>query len=390
MVSVEEALKILESEIPVLPTRKVRIIESLGGILAEDVLSPIDMPPFDQSAMDGYAIHYSEEITEYRLVGEVAAGSAKNPELKPGEAVRIFTGAMVPDTANRVIQQELVVAKENTILLEKVLKDRANIRSKGEQIVTGNLAVESGNEINPAMVGFLAGLGLTEVSITGKPLVVIITTGNELVDPGKRLLPGQIYESNSGMLCTALKQYGFDNFEVVGVSDDYLSTYNQIKAVAEQADMVILTGGISVGDYDFVGRALNELGTNKLFYKVKQKPGKPLYMGKLNDTVIAALPGNPAAALTCFYSYVLPSLNKMCGLDFKGLDTAEMAVENDYKLKGDRAVFLKAFYKNNSVKILDMQSSAMLRSYAAANALVYIPQGVDSVKAGDKVNVLKI
>lgn len=390
MVSVEEALDIIEKSVHPLEAELCPLLDLNGHVLAEDVSSPIDMPSFDQSAMDGYAFNFIEGQMTYEVVGEVAAGSSDNPALKEGEGVRIFTGAMVPTDANIVVQQELIERDGNKAIITEQVAVGKNIRPKGEQIQTGDIALRKGSEMNPSAIGFLSGLGMEEVNVVKKPVITLITTGNELVRPGNKILPGQIYESNSFMLNAALRQYDFDAFSVMTVSDDYGKTLNQIKEALTASDMVILTGGISVGDYDFVGKALQEIGAKELFYKINQKPGKPLYFGKVNETIVAALPGNPAAAMTCFYMYVLPALNQLSGKSFNGLEKISLPISHDYSKKGKRAIFLKAEFKNGAVNVLDGQSSAMLRSFAEATGLIYVPADQTELKKDDLVTYYRI
>lgn len=387
MINVAEALQIIKRNVNVLPAEKRILSAVLGYVLAADVHSQIDMPPFNQSAMDGYALNFREDLGSYQVVGEVAAGNSTNPDINLGEGVRIFTGAMVPDDANVVVQQEWTNQDGDTVKITEPIKEGRNIRFKGEQIKKGTVALEKGRVISSAAIGFLYGLGIVEVEVYRKPKITLITTGNELVVPGNPLLPGQIYESNSYMIASALERFDFNNFEINTVEDDYVSTLATIESAVNESDLVILTGGISVGDYDFVGKALKELGTNELFYKINQKPGKPIYMGKIEETLIAALPGNPAAALTCFYMYVLPALNQMTGHGFEGLSQTTLPLKSNYTKKGSRAVFLKASINKGQVTILDGQSSAMLRTFAQADALVYLTEDADEINAGEMVTV---
>lgn len=389
MITVEKALEILKSETASLAGEWKDLTASNGHVLAETILSPIDMPSFDQSAMDGYAINAVEGRKIYNVISEVAAGSGEEPVLNFGEAVRIFTGAMVPASANVVVQQELVVRAGNEIRIEREIQLGQHIRRQGEQIKTGELALQAGAILNPAAIGFLAGLGITQVMVVKQPKISLITTGNELVEPGNELKRGQIYESNSAMLCAAFETYHFKNYTISKVEDDYDLTKNAIETELDNSDFVILTGGISVGDYDFVGKALHEIGVQELFYKINQKPGKPLYFGRIGNKVVAALPGNPAAALTCFYRYVLPVLNQMAGKGFFGLEEFELPLAASYFKKGERAEFLKAETKDGHVSILGSQSSAMLNSYAQANALIYIPAEKGQINKDECVKVLK-
>jgi len=386
MITVDEAIAILEKNTQTLPTQILALTKAQGMVLAEDVMSPIDMPSFDQSAMDGYAFSFVDNENTYKVIGEVAAGSPNNPSLKPGEGVRIFTGAMVPDDANIVVQQEWIEREGDFATITEKVEVGKNIRPKGEQIKNGEVALEKGQVLNPAAIGFLSGLGVVAVKVYRKPNVVIITTGNELVPPGNQLRPGQIYESNSYMLEAALAQEQLA-VQLLTVADSYEETLKKIKQAVKEADLLLLTGGISVGEYDFVGKALHELGTTELFYKVKQKPGKPLFAGRLEETMVMALPGNPAAALNCYYIYVLPALEKMMGFGFKGLLSGKVRLVNEVKKKAGRAHFLKARIHNDGAEILQGQSSAMLRSFAQANALVYLPAANEGANAGEEVKV---
>lgn len=390
MINVEEAFKILSQNVGANASVNMNLNAALGHVLAEDVKSLIDMPSFNQSAMDGYAFNFQNDIKDYNVVGEVAAGSSNNPALKIGEGVRIFTGAMVPDDANIVVQQEWIDRNENIATISQEVKVGRNIRLKGEQIQQGDVALEKGTLITPAGVGFLTGLGIAEVAVVQKPKIALITTGNELVKVGNKLEPGQIYESNSAMLAAAFEQYDFKNYSVTTVADNYEATKENIHKAIQNSDFVILTGGISVGDYDFVGKALQELNVEQLFYKINQKPGKPIYMGKKGDTIIAGLPGNPAAALSCFYMYVLPTLHLMMGKGFEGLEKVALPLGEDYTKKGSRAEFLKAKIKDGQLFVLGMQSSAMLRSFATADALVYIPASITIVKKMEKVDAYRL
>ena len=390
MISVLEALDKVKTHSKSNTKSETRLLNNaMGCILFGDIVSPIYMPPFRQSAMDGYAIALHDK-KEYTLTGEVKAGDDYHPILKPGEAIRIFTGAAVPDTANAVIMQEKTTVTNNTLILDEKGVLNENIRPKGEQVEKGEIALPKGTVITPAVIGYLASLGITEIEVYKKPNISVITTGNELTPPGKPLTYGKIYESNSAMLIAALSSLGYNEFCVYTVEDEFNQTLETIKHAIASSDLVLLTGGISVGDYDFVGTALNELKVSEIFYKVKQKPGKPLYFGKNNDTLIFALPGNPAAALTCFYHYVYPSLQWISGNKNFELNQIQAKAANSFKKKGDRAQFLKASLKHNTVTLLEGQSSAMLQTYALANALVYVPEECHTINENDLVTVLPL
>tara|TARA_R110002051_G_scaffold325808_1_gene431545 strand:+ start:21709 stop:22890 length:1182 start_codon:yes stop_codon:yes gene_type:complete len=385
-VKTAQELVLLHSSITV-KTLEVGLNNALDYVLAKDVISKIDMPPFRQSAMDGYALNVGNDTT-YNVIGEVKAGDNNNLQLSAGEAVRIFTGAPVPDTANTVIMQEKVFVDGNQITIDAKVNTNINIRPKGEQIQVNDIALAKGTTIKGAHIGFLASLGVTTITAYEKPSIAIVVTGNELVAPGNVLSFGEIYESNGAMLTAVLKELGYIKILMVAVKDDYDSTKKILKETIEHHDVVIVTGGVSVGDYDFVGKALNEIAVEEVFYKVKQKPGKPLFFGKKGQTSIFGLPGNPAAALSCFYIYVYPLLKKSEGATTTQLQRILIPMVSDYIVKGDRAQFLKAKIQKDGVKILEGQSSAMVRAFGEANALVFIPENNAQIKKGQMVKTI--
>jgi len=389
MIGVEEAKKLVENNIVTSEKIIVSLANAINYNLSENVISPINMPPFRQSAMDGYALHLQNSDT-YSIIGEIKAGDSHHPILKKGEAVRIFTGAAVPDTANAVIMQEKVRIDNDVLKLQKVVVTEENIRPLGEQVKEGNIALKKDTKLTPAAIGYLATLGITNVEVYKKPTIAIVVTGNELTTPGNILEYGNVFESNSVMLASALTGLGYINFSIHTVEDNYITTRNLLNTVITNNDLVLITGGISVGDYDFVGKALNELAVDEIFYKVKQKPGKPLFFGKKDNTPIFALPGNPAAALSCFYIYAYPALQKMSGVKNYHLNETTAISASNFIKKGDRAQFLKASISGNNVAILEAQSSAMLQTFALSNAFVYVSEKQSDIAIGDQVQVIHL
>lgn len=388
MISISEAISIVKNNSKPLLKQTKKSVEKAGGYhLFEDIYSPINMPPFRQSAMDGYALHLHEDLT-YTLIGEVQAGNASRLQLKKGEAVRIFTGAPVPDTANAVMMQEKVKVDGNTISITHKINQELNIRPLGEQVKQGDLALKQGTKLTPAAIGYLSSLGITKVSVYKKPNIALVTTGNELIEGGQELTYGKIYESNSKMLLSALYGLKFYDVTIHKVEDDYHQTLSKLNEVINANDLVIITGGISVGDYDFVGKVLKELQVKELFYKVKQKPGKPLFFGKKHHTSIFALPGNPAAALTCFYVYVYIALQNMMNKKVNELPRVKAKSVSNFTKKGDRPQILKAIYNNAEVEILEGQNSSMQQTFAISNALVYAPEDVNEIKINDMVETI--
>ena len=388
MISIEEAIKAVRNNIAPLLKKTVKTLEKSNGYrLYQDVNSPINMPPFRQSAMDGYALHLHDNLN-YNLVGEVKAGDNNSFILKPGEAVRIFTGAAVPDTANAVMMQEKVITHSNSIEIEHQIDKGLNIRPKGEQVKKNTVALKKGTKLTPAGIGYLTSLGITKVPVFKKPNIAIVTTGNELIEPGQTLTHGKIYESNSKMLQSVLYSLKFYDVSLHKVEDDYIKTIHLLKTVIEDNDLVLITGGISVGDYDYVGKALNELQVEEVFYKVKQKPGKPLFFGKKDNASIFALPGNPAAALTCFYVYVYIALEQMMNRENSELPRIKAKSVSNFSKKGDRPQFLKAIYSDGEVELLEGQNSSMLQTFALSNALVFIPAYKSEVNIGDDLETI--
>jgi molybdopterin molybdotransferase len=389
MIEVKEALEIVAANSSVLSTQKISVHKALGYILAETIYSPISMPPFRQSAMDGYAFIHSRRH-QFDVVGISQAGDHANIKLKETQAVRIFTGAYVPNDADTVVMQEHVMVNGDSILIAKMPEPFANVRSKGEQINEEDVVFEANTLITPAAIGFLACLGITEITVFKKPKVAILVTGNELVKPGKKLSKGKIYESNSVMLQAALQTIGVNKIKVHTVKDNLKATKKALKSILEKNDIVLISGGISVGDYDFVKEALLKNGVEELFYKINQKPGKPMFFGSKKDTLIFALPGNPASSLTNFYIYVYPAVKNRMGFSNTHLPKIVRKLDNEIVNNTGKTLFLKALYNETSVEILDGQSSAMLNSFAVANGLVIVQQDIENIKKGESVTILPI
>jgi molybdopterin molybdotransferase len=240
--------------------------------------------------------------------------------------------------------------------------------------------------LSPAAIGFLTGIGITEVKVYPNPLISIIITGNELQEPGKALQHGQVYESNSFAVKAVLKQLQIDNVSILYANDKPEITTSTLKKALEQSDVVLLTGGISVGDYDFVLQATNECAVEKLFHKVKQRPGKPLYFGKKESKLVFGLPGNPSSVLTCFYQYVIPALEKLTKRKIS-LQKIQVALKGSFQKTASLTHFLKGYCDGKAALSLDAQESYRLSSFAKANCLIEIPEQSTSLNAGELVDV---
>jgi molybdopterin molybdotransferase len=294
----------------------------------------------------------------------------------------------VPDSANAVIMQEQTNHKNKVLTIEIPVKNGQNIRPIGSQVQKGDFPLEKGQVLQASGLAFLQSLGIHEVEVIRSPRVTLILTGNELIKPTETFTRGKIYESNSILLRSALQQQGIETQLISFTEDNLKATIHTLEKAFLKADVVLVSGGISVGDYDFVKQALEALDVKQIFYKVRQRPGKPLFFGKKGTKLVFALPGNPASTLSCFYVYVLPLLARMKGSRSDGLMRVSIPIEHDFSSKEPRALFLKASFNNKTVSILDHQHSSMLISFAKANALVYIPeQGID-IKKGAMVETL--
>lgn len=389
MVSVHDAFSILKNSLPEYKEVQYTLLQARNHVLSQAINSPVNMPPFRQSAMDGFALCLHDTL-EYDIIGEVKAGDTHQMTLLPGQAIKIFTGAAVPDSAQAVIQIEKTSVKEGIVYLQEQPKSGVNVRPIGEQISEGDLALEKGTLLNAAAIGFLAGLGFTSVMVYKKPTIGIVITGNELVKPGSTLKYGKVYESNAIMLRSALNDAYFDAITLYEVNDDFENTKNKLHDALSANDVVLVSGGISVGDYDFVARALKELEVETLFYKVNQKPGKPLFTGKLQDKIIFALPGNPAACLTCFYVYVLPTLMILSGKATHYNPSKRISLAHNYSVCNTRSQFLKASIVNDEATVLSHQNSSMLNTFSLANGLLYLSEGEYELEKGAKVDIYHI
>jgi molybdopterin molybdotransferase len=389
MISVNEAKKIISENVSSLELVSLSLRESTGLILAEDVYASMDIPAFPQSSMDGYAFSFEGWKKHKKLIiaGEVAAGSKETFTLTPANAVRIFTGAAVPAGADTVIMQEKVKIENGELKIEdEALQQGTSVRIQGSEIKAGELALGKESVLSPAAIGFLAGIGITEVKVYPNPSLTIIITGNELQRPGEPLQHGQVYESNSFALKAVLQQLHIENIQILYATDKPEIVTDTLKKALEQSHVVLLTGGISVGDYDFVFQAATECGVEKLFHKIKQRPGKPLYFGKRGNKLVFGLPGNPSSVLTCFYQYVIPALKKLSKREI-GLQTIKAVLAKAFQKNAGLTHFLKGFYNGKTVEPLDAQESYRLSSFAKANCLIQVDEDTTSLKGGELVDV---
>lgn len=387
MIDFEEAFRLMMEKVPSPVSVSVPISQAAHHVLARNYTAPADAPAFDQSAMDGYAFRFEDKGSSLQVVDEIPAGDTGKQVIASGTAARIFTGSRIPDGADTVVMQEHCTRDGQILTIDSPsLKAGANIRRAGSQIRKGEDALEQGTVLNAAAIGFLASMGYAEADIFKRPRIGALVTGSELIEPGKPLTDGGTYESNSVMLAAALQSVGLEVAMLRKVKDEKTDTLADIKALCEEQDVVLVTGGVSVGDYDFVHRISDDPLFEGVFHKVKQKPGKPLLFGLYNGTPIFGLPGNPASVLTGFYIYVLPFIMRMAGHKDYTLPLVRVPVLNDVSKREHLHVFLKGRLHADGVEVLPQQESYILRSYAAADCLIALPAGTEKIIAGELVN----
>ena len=383
MISVSEAKKIIDDSVRVLDGKSVALQDAWDTTLAEDVHAMQDIPAYAQSSMDGYAFAFKDVSKELQLAGESAAGNRSQFALESNSASRIFTGAAVPDGADTVVMQEKVKVQNGHLIIEDDgLVVGSNVRSKGSEIKKGDIALAKGEYVSAASLGFLAGIGVTRVVVHPKPRITIIVTGNELKTIGEPLQYGEVYESNSFTLTAALKQFHLSPMKIVRAEDDPATLEKIIQQALGESDLILLTGGVSVGEYDFVTKVADECGVVTLFHKVKQRPGKPLFFGMKDNKVVFGLPGNPSSVLTCFYQYVVPALKKLTnGHQQPTVLTAPLSAP--FKKNIPFTQFLKGFYDGSTVTPLAAQESYKMNSFAKANCLIVLDEKDRECNKGD-------
>ncbi|OOG76518.1 molybdopterin molybdotransferase MoeA [Algoriphagus sp. A40] len=388
MVSVCSALSSISQHAEVLQPKKLPLQHCLGYYLAEDIHAPISLPPFRQSAMDGYAIKYGPSQS-YELVGESKAGDFNEFDLIGNQAIRILTGARVPDLADTVVIQENIHRNGSEIRIQQMPRPFANVRSIGEQVREGELVAKKGTRIQALQLGFLAGFGLEEVLVINKPKIAVIVTGNELQGAGSPLRPGGVYETNGISIRAILAEQGYPIDSISYVKDEKAATARAIHKSLD-ADLVLISGGISVGDYDYVKAGLEVNTVQEIFYKVNQKPARPLWFGKKDKALVFALPGNPASLVTCLLVYILPTLRKITSGKGFELNLKHGILDGDLLNPQGKSLFLAAKEENGIVKIMDKQTCNSLGSFAEANALVYVDESISKIESGEPVSFFPI
>ena len=397
MIQVQEALDKILSKIQFKGVEKIPLDQALGRVMAEDVVSRINNPPLDNSAMDGYAVIAGdiqsatpENPVKLEMVEEIAAGYTAKGTLKPGQTMRIMTGAPIPPGADAVLMQEDTQKDGDSILCLDKADVEENIRRAGEDIKIGESVLKKGTTLSPAHIGMLAVIGRSQIVVSQRPTVSILSTGDEILELDETPQGPQIFNSNGHMLAAQIKSAGGIPI-YLGIAKDTEKDLMEKFEWALKADIVVSSGGVSVGDYDLVKSTLQKMGQDMLFWKVAMKPGKPLAFGRIGKTPIFGLPGNPVSSFVSFEQFVRPSLRKVLGCSDLSHKTVQAKLTRTIHKKPGRLHFLSSIVSwadgEYTVTPAGEQGSGILKSAANANGLLIFPLEAEEIKQGQEVAV---
>lgn len=391
MTSIEHARKILLENFKHHRISELPILDTLGYVLAENIHSPDKLPRFNQSAMDGYALRSkdtkSNQISKLNIVTSIFSGDdITGITIKKNECAEITTGAPLPNGTDAVIPIEEVEREGNILYIKRKVSKFENVRFAGEDVKFKELIAKKGETITPHMIGLFSAVGITKVKVFLPPAVGIITTGTEIESLNKKPKKYQIRNSNLYTLKALLKEYNINPAFTKIFSDKKGLIINFLKKLDKLPDIIITTGGVSVGKRDYVKEELGKFGVKNLFWKVAQKPGKPFYTGIKNKTIFLGLPGNPGAVITCFYYYIVPLINKFMKKEKIFLKEEYGILEKDIENKSKRTLFLNAHFKKSKIKVLKKQGSHIISSFSKANSFLILKPG-QRYKKGDKIKI---
>ena len=399
MPPVEEILSLLEAQALVLGRARPLAAETLslaaaaGRFLAEPARALVDLPPFRNSAMDGYALRAEDTPGELPIVHRVAAGTPAPRALEAGEAMGIATGGLVPEGADAVIQHELVVEKDNSIEVSAAVAEGANVREPGRDVSAGAVVAAAGIRLGPAQIGALAAAGVAEVACARRPRVAVLATGTELRGPGSVLAPGEVYEANGVMLAAQLTTAGAEVTHLDSVADDE-DAHRRALATGLELDVLVTSGGVSVGPHDLVRRIEAELGVEEVFWRVAVRPGKPVSFGVRGPTLVFGLPGNPVSTLVGCELFVRPAVLALQGAADPGPTfSAGRLAETVSRSPGrDDLMRARTEVTDDGIVLSPVtgQESHMIVRAAEADALVLVPRGEGELAAGESVRYLPL
>lgn len=388
MIKFKEAMAIINSQEPRIQLERVRTEDSLGRLLPESVSSPIESPPFAKAAMDGYAVQVDDDSEEFQILETIGAGDVPSATVSKGKCVKIMTGAMMPDGADKVIRVEFTERNGDTVKVHTEEKG-GNVIKRAENLKKGDPVLSPGI-IRAKDLGIIASLGLPEIEVVKKPVIGVITTGSELKNPGEELKTGEIYNSNGFQMCAQIKEAGGIPKYYGIVKDDRASLSNAIADALSLCDILLLSGGVSKGEYDYVPEILNENGVETLFHRVAIKPGRPTFFGKNNDTYIFGLPGNPVSSFVVFEVMVKALLFRMAGLEYKPLEIKGILSKTLRRRDTGRTEFYPVRIKGEKIDPIKYLGSSHLNALADADALLSIETGTEELKEGETVSVRPI
>lgn len=390
MISVSEARAALLQLTQQMQIEQVPLAQAAGRVLAQELCARRDQPPFSASAMDGYAVKAQEVELHamFQVIGEAAAGHRFVGKLQAGQAVRIFTGAPIPEGADFVVIQEDVGRKKDLITILNQPGSSTNIRPRGGDFTEGQ-ALSAPRILRPADVALLASMNIPEVPVRRRPIVALISTGDELVMPGDTPGPDQIIASNTFGLKAMLDECGAEA-RILPIALDKVSSLRMAFSLAASADLVVTIGGASVGDHDLVAQVAADLGMERAFYKVAMRPGKPLMAGRLQGTPMVGLPGNPVSAMVCGHIFLLPMIRDMLGLPPLPKQITTARLTHDLSANGPREHYMRAEVIEGEISVFDNQDSSLLTVLSAANALLVRPPNNPARQAGETLGYLPI
>jgi molybdopterin molybdotransferase len=393
LLTIEEALQAVLSRAQPLGSEAVPIGVAAGRVLSEPARALADLPPFPSSAMDGFAVRAEDTPGSLPVAMRIAAGSPASEALAPGTAATIATGGAVPEGADAVVPVELTSSRDSQVEFSEQARSGAHIRPRGGDVREGEIVVEPGTRLGPAHIGALAAAGVAEVTCARRPRVAILATGSELRAPGETLAAGQIYESNRAMIAAALRPAGADAEQLPVVADDD-EAHREAIARGLAADVLVTSGGVSVGPHDLVRRIEQELGVEEVFWGVAVKPGKPLSFGVRGETLVFGLPGNPVSSLVGALLFVRPALLALQGAAECGPDYAWARTALPFRRNAHRDEFVRARRvaadEGVTLEPVSGQESHMIVRAASADALVHVPRGTGAIAAGETVRYLAL
>lgn len=390
MISVAQALEAVLSLGTPLKTEVVPLRHASGRVLRKAVTAERAQPPFSSSAMDGYAIQDADHVAgnTLRVIGEAAAGHRFEGVVQQGQAVRIFTGAPLPHGATRVVIQEDVTGGDSSITLGTSLEAATHIRPAGGDFKQGHV-VKAPKRLTPADVALLASMNLAEVTVSRRPAVALLATGDELVMPGEAPNDDQIIASNTFGLAAMLQAAGA-TARMLPIARDNEASLRQSFDLARGADLIVTVGGASVGDHDLVGVVAADMGLERAFYKVAMRPGKPLMAGKINGTAMLGLPGNPVSAIVCGEMFLKPLIDQMLGLPATARETITAPTNKIIPANGPREHYMRGRYRDGTVKVFDRQDSSLLKVLHVANCLIKRAPHAPEIAVGAPVEIILI